>query len=62
VGIFQPMAYANSWSEGMKDPIHWIVGAAIVCVLGVAAYAEIVTRHEHTTAVQNNQTNVARNH
>jgi hypothetical protein len=55
-------ATPNSRSEDMKDPIHWIVGAAIVCVLGVAVYAEIATRHEHATAVQNNQTDVAQQH
>jgi hypothetical protein len=35
---------------------------AIACIVGVVAYATVVTVHEHTTAVQNNQTDVAQHH
>jgi hypothetical protein len=46
----------------MKDPLRWMVAAAMVGVLGVLAYGTIVTMNEHETAVQNIQTDVARHH
>jgi hypothetical protein len=39
-----------------------MVTVAIACIVGVVAYATVVTVHKDTTAVQNNQTDVARHH
>jgi hypothetical protein len=46
----------------MKDPLRWMVAAAMVGVFGVLACGTIATMHEHETAVQNNQTDAARHH
>ena len=52
----------SSRFEDMKDPLRWMVAAAMVGVFGVLACGTIVTMHEHETAVQNNQTDAARHH
>jgi hypothetical protein len=44
----------------MKDPLHWMVAAAIACLLGMLACGTIVTMYEPNKAVQNYQTDVAR--
>jgi hypothetical protein len=54
--------YGRAVSGSVKDPILLIVAMAIACIVGVVAYATVVTVHEHTTAVQNNQTDVAQHH
>jgi hypothetical protein len=46
----------------MKDPLLLMVSVAIACIVGVLAYGTVETIHEHATAVQNNQTDVARHH
>jgi len=46
----------------MKDPLLLMVSVAIARIVGVLANGTAVTIHDHTAAVQNNQTDVEQHH
>jgi hypothetical protein len=43
----------------MKDPLPLMVTVTIACILGILACETVITIHERTTAVPNNQTDMA---